>query len=468
MTARPPASAPPPDEPAVASGGSIEGAAAQTGAGGAEPPLDTDGPTSAFAYDAYRRYWIGTFAAVFGERFRFIAGGWLVVELTGSPFWLGVVALAQAVPTILLSVPAGALADRFESRRIIAIAHAVIAASHLAIALLTIAGLVELWMVIVWAMVVGSLAAGSTTAQNVLLPRLVERPAMGSAVAYSSAIWQTTRVMGPAVAGLSVAAIGSGPSLLAAAIGYALAAVTIGTLSLRPRLAELEEQHGGMWEGARYIARHRLFLAVTGLSFFTSMFGTSYMILLPVFADDVLDVGARGFGLMEGAAGLGALAGTIVVVRMGVGRYAGLAMLGGAFLFGLLIAGFAVTRSLPLAMALLLGAGLMQSLYLNLAMTVVQLLVPDELRGRVMGVWSMTWFLIMVGGFLSGTAATLMGTPMAIALGALAVSAFSVAVFALVPELRQRRVAALEGPPRRRSAAVEGLPRAREGERDAR
>jgi hypothetical protein len=88
----------------------------------------------------------------------------------------------------------------------------------------------------------------------------------------------------------------------------------------------------------------------------------------------------------------------------------------------------------------------MQSLYLNLAMTVVQLLVPDQLRGRVMGVWSMTWFLIMVGGFLSGTAATLMGTPMAIALGALAVSAFSVAVFAFVPELRQQRVAASEGP----------------------
>jgi len=452
MSAPPPDSAPPPHEPAVALGDSIEDEALAGDAGGSGPPTDGAAPTSAFAYDAYRRYWIGTFAAVFGERFRFIAGGWLVVELTGSPFWLGVVALAQAVPTILLSVPAGALADRVESRRIIAVAHAVIAVSHLAIAVLTIAGIVELWMVILWAMVVGSLAAGSTTAQNVLLPRLVERPAMASAVAYSSAIWQTTRVMGPAAAGLSVAAIGSGPSLLAAAIGYALAAVTIGTLSLRPRLAELEEQHGGMWEGARYIARHRLFLAVTGLSFFTSMFGTSYMILLPIFANDVLDVGARGFGMLEAAAGLGALVGTLIVVRMGVSRYAGHAMLGGAFLFGLLIAGFAVTRSLPLAMALLLGAGLMQSLYLNLAMTVVQLLVPDELRGRVMGVWSMTWFLIMVGGFLSGTAATLLGTPMAIALGALAVSAFSVAVFALVPELRQRS-GALEGVPRQRSGA---------------
>ena len=98
-------------------------------------PAETS--ASAFSYAAYRRYWVGTFAAVFGERFRFIAGLWLVVEITGSPFWLGVVALAQAVPTVLLSVPAGALADRIESRAILAVTYAAIGLCHLAIALLT-------------------------------------------------------------------------------------------------------------------------------------------------------------------------------------------------------------------------------------------------------------------------------------------------------------------------------------------
>ena len=402
-----------------------------------EPPAGGEASASAFSYRAYRRYWVGTFAAVFGERFRFIAGLWLVFELTDSPFWLGVVALAQAVPTVLLSVPAGALADRMESRLILAVTYVVIGLSHLAIALLTIAGLVELWMVIVWAMTVGALASGSTTAQNVLLPRLVDRRAMASAVAYSSAIWQTTRVIGPAVAGVSVAFIGSGPSLLAAALGYALASLTIATLSLRPRPGGPSLLRGGMWEGARYIARHRIFLAVTGLSFFTSVFGTSYMILLPIFAEDVLGVGARGFGALEAAAGLGALAGTAVVVRLGAGRHTGRAIIAGAFSFGLLVAAFSATHSLLPGMALLFAAGLMQSVYLNLAMTVIQLLVPDELRGRVMGVWSVTWFLIMVGGFVSGSAATLLGTPTAIALGALAVSLFAAAVFIFAPELRR-------------------------------
>ncbi len=317
-----------------------------------EPPAGGEASASAFSYRAYRRYWVGTFAAVFGERFRFIAGLWLVFELTDSPFWLGVVALAQAVPTVLLSVPAGALADRMESRLILAVTYAVIGLSHLAIALLTIAGLVELWMVIVWAMTVGALASGSTTAQNVLLPRLVDRRAMASAVAYSSAIWQTTRVVGPAVAGVSVALVGSGPSLLAAALGYALASLTIATLSLRPRPGGPSLLRGGMWEGARYIARHRVFLAVTGLSFFTSVFGTSYMILLPIFAEDVLGVGARGFGALEAAAGLGALAGTVVVVRLGAGRHTGRAIIAGAFSFGLLVAAFSATHSLLPGMAL--------------------------------------------------------------------------------------------------------------------
>ncbi len=399
--------------------------------GGGEPPA------SAFSYDAYRRFWVGTFAAVFGERIRFIAGLWLVVEITDSPFWLGVVALVQAVPTVLLSVPAGALADRIESRAILGVTYAAIGVSHLTIALLTTAGVVELWMVIVWSMTVGSLASGSAAAQNVLIPRLVERRAMASAVAYSSAIWQTTRVVGPAVAGVSVALIGSGPSLLAAALGYALAAVTIATLSLRPRPPGLALIRGGMWEGARYIARNRLFLAITGLSFFTSIFGTSYMILLPVFAEDVLGVGARGFGALEAAAGLGALAGTGVVVRLGAGRHTGRAIIGGAFSFGILVAAFSMTRSLAPGMGLLCLAGLVQSLYLNLAMTALQLMVPDELRGRVMAVWTVTFFLIMVGGFVAGSAATLLGTPTAIALGSLAVSAFALAVYLFVPELRR-------------------------------
>lgn len=408
------------------------------------PPIE-EPATGAFSYPNYRRFWFGTLAAVFGERFRFIGSGWLVFELTESPFWLGIVGLTSAIPAILLTVPAGALADRMDNRRLLAVAHALVALSHLAVAGLTVSGLIELWMVLVWAFVVGALTAGSAPAQNAMLPRLINRSAMASAVALNSAIWQGTRVIGPAAAGVLIAVIGTGQSFFVTAVGYTISAATVAGLRLAP--IELRANDGGgMLAGLRYVVRHRVFLAVIGLSFFTSLFGSSYLVLLPVFAEDVLDVGVRGFGFMEAAAGLGAVSGTIAMVRLGVGGRIGIVMLAAAGAFGLFIAAFTVSRSLPLSMALLFVAGFCAAIYLNVAMTTLQLLVPDALRGRVMGVWSMTWFMVTVGGFISGSGAELLGAPTMIAIGALAVSAFALAVLLTVPELRALHRDEVTGP----------------------
>ena len=192
-----------------------------------------------------------------------------------------------------------------------------------------------------------------------------------------------------------------------------------------------------MMEGLRYIFRRQLFLTVIGLSFFTSIFGMSYQILLPIFADEILAVGPEGFGFMEAAAGIGALLGTIAIVKIGVGGKAGPAMIIGASLYGLLLAGFAASRLLPVSMVLLFGAGFASSVYLNLGMTTLQMLVPDELRGRVMGIWSMTWFLAAAGGFVAGVGAELLGTPWAVALGGLSVSGFAVVIYLLSADLRR-------------------------------
>lgn len=192
-----------------------------------------------------------------------------------------------------------------------------------------------------------------------------------------------------------------------------------------------------MLEGLRYIFERKVFFATIGLSFFTSLFGTSYVVLLPTFATSVLNTGARGFGFMEAAAGLGALLGTVLFVRMGRSLPHGPVMLVAATAFGLLIAGFAASRSIPLSLVLLFGGGFASSVYLNIGMAALQILVPDELRGRVMGVWSMTYFLGSVGGLPAGIAAQYLGAPMAVALGALSVSVFAVALMVTVPSLRR-------------------------------
>lgn len=396
----------------------------------------------AFSYPNYRRFWFSTVARVFGMQFRFIGGAWLVHELTDSAFWLGVPGVVSALVTIALTVPAGALADRVDTRRLLIVGQTLTTVAHLVIAILTVAGLIEVWMVLVWSAVTGALVAITNPAQNAMLPRLIDRSAMVSAVAYTSAVWNSMRIIGPAAAGVVIAFVGIGQAFFVTTAGFAISTLLIATLRLEPRPPAAAGADSGMLAGVRYIFANPIFLAVVGLSFFTSIFGMSYVVLLPIFADDILHSGAQGFGFMEAAAGIGALLGTLAIVRIGMGRHTGTVMIASAALFGVWIAAFAVSRSLPLSMALLFASGFVSSLYLNLGMTTLQLLVPDALRGRVMGVWSLTWFLSQLGGFFAASAAELLGTPLAVALGALSVAVFAIVVYVAYPQVRAIRPAA--------------------------
>ncbi len=392
--------------------------------------------SNALRYPNYRRYWFGTMALVFAMQFRFIGSGWLVYELTDSAFWLGVPGIISAIVTVLLMLPAGALADRVDNQRLLTLGRAQAGIAHLALGLLTVTGVIEVWMVLVWAAVTGALGALTNPAQNALLPRLIERSAMASAVALNGAIWNGMRIIGPALAGIVIAVVGIGQAFFVTAAGFALSTYLVATL----RLAPLERTDGladsGMFAGLRYIAHNRIFLATIGLSFLTSIFGSSYVVLLPIFAEDILSAGVRGFGYLEAAAGVGALLGTLAIVRIPTGRHAGTVMIGAAGLFGLGIAGFAASTTLALSLALLFAGGFFSSVYLNLGMTTLQLLVPGALRGRVMGVWGLTWFLSSVGGFVAASLADFLGAPFAVALGALSVSGFALIVYVSFAEVR--------------------------------
>lgn len=397
------------------------------------------GRWGAFSYPRYRRFWVATVARVFGLQFRFIGVGWLVVSSEGldlSPIWLGIVGLANALPTIVLSVPAGMVADRYDHQRILLSSQAATAALTLLLAVLILLDAVDIWMLIAWSVVVGTLAALAVPTLSAIVPRLIDMRVMASAVALTSSVWNTMRILGPAAAGVLIAVIGIGQAFFVTCAGFTLSAILIATLRLEPLERRAGSGDGGMLEGLRYIFSHRIFVATIGLSFFTSIFGMSYQTLLPVFADDILDVGSQGFGFMEAAAGLGGFLGTLAMIKIGGGRFAGPTMVAAAALFGLFIAGFAGSRHLPLSMVLLFCAGFSSSMYLNIGMTVLQILVPDELRGRVMGVWSMTWFLAAIGGLPASALAEWIGPPLTVALGALSVSAFAILLFTLSGELR--------------------------------
>lgn len=413
---------------------------------------DADGPPSnALSYPNYRRFWFGAVVRVFGFQFQLIGAGWLVaVELGRSPFWLGVVWLANALPTILLSVPGGSLADRRDPYRLVVASQFLIFAAHGVLAVLILTGAVRLWMVVAWAVANGCVWAVGAPATNALLPRLIGAGAMPSAVALLSGIWSAMRIVGPASAGILIALVGTGQAFSLAAVLTAASIFFLLAIRLPPRASSPGDGDGdpGVMAGLRFVFARPVFLATIGLSFFTSVFGGSYVVLLPLFADDLLEAGATGFGFMEAAAGVGALAGTWAVIRWGIGRRPGLVMLGSAAAFGALVAAFAATDHLAPASALLLAGGFAAEVYLVVGMTVLQLLVPDGLRGRVMGIWSLTYFLSPAGGFLAGVAAEVVGVRVTVAAGALAVAAFALAVLAASGELRRLRREDVRPPPR--------------------
>jgi MFS family permease len=401
----------------------------------------------AFAYPNYRRFWISNLARVFGLQFRFIGTGWLVaVELDRSPIWLGIVGLAVSLPTILLSVPAGIVSDRYDTKRVLIASQGLTTVFSFALAIVILAGAATIEFVIAWSIAVGALAALANPAQQAILPRLIEMRAMASAVALNSMVWNTMAIVGPASAGVLIALVGTGQAFFVTALGFALSTFLVILLRLAPEPGKDVGAGGGMFEGVRYIFANQLFLATIGLSFFTSLFGASYQRLLPIFADDVLDVGSSGFGLMEGSIGLGAFLGTLSIMKLGAGRFAGVVMLVSAGAFGLFIAAFAASRLMPLSLGFLFCAGFTSSIYLNLGMTLLQLNVPEALRGRVMAVWSMTWFLSSVGGLPATATAEVIGTPLAVAFGALLVTTFAAVVLISSRDLRR--------PPRHLTAAA--------------
>lgn len=391
----------------------------------------------ALAYPNFRKFWLATVMRVFALQFRIIGLPWLVgVDLDKSPGWVGIVALCTALPTIILSLPAGSLADRFDNRKMILWSNTASGLLYLILTCLVVFNVVELWMVIVWALVSGTLAGFVSPAQQAILPQLIDMKAIASAVALNGLIWNVMRILGPAIAGVIIALIGVGPSFFVTTIGYAIASYLLITLHLESKEKIPGKTKGAMLEGVKYVFSHGIFISVIGLSFFTSVFGGSYQILLVYFAEDVLRVGAVGFGLLEAAAGIGAILGTIVSIKVGSGKYRGALISGGAAIFGLCIALFAASEYMPFSMATLFAGGFAAGIYLNLGMVALQTEVPDRLRGRVMGIWSITWFLTSVGGFFAGIVAELIGIQLTVAIGSLSVTLFAITVYLLSKELR--------------------------------
>ncbi|MSR84734.1 MAG: MFS transporter [Candidatus Latescibacteria bacterium] len=378
----------------------------------------------------FRLFWLGLLAEVSGQSMMTFTIGWLAFDLTGSPLALGYVQLASAGPRILLSQFGGVLADRLDQRQVVTVTQTVAALTVGLLAYLVLTGQVRFWHLIVLPMVNGMALAFDNPARQALYPQLLpDRARILDAVPLVASTWQLARVIAPAVAGYIIAFLGAGNSFLLAAFGFA----TMGFVVRFVRVSRVRSTSRGnvlqnLAEGARYAWGNPTFRLVIGMTYLSSIFGMGYLLMMPIFAKGVLGVGPDGLGLMLSAGGIGAvmgsLAGPRLIRRVPVGKML-VVML---FLFGLLLAVFAFNRSFAFSLPLLSLLGLTSLMFLISAESMVQALVEDHVRGRVMAFVTLTWTLNPLGAALLSAVANFTSAPTALAAGATVVMLSAVVV----------------------------------------
>jgi MFS family permease len=393
---------------------------------------------SALRHRNYRLYWFGQLFSVLALNMEHVAQSWLVLELTNSPLALGFTGLAHALPSITLTLVGGVIADRMDRQRIMIASQAGAATIFLVISTLVATGSAKVWQVMVLAFCSGAIRAFDRPSRMALLPQMVPKEDMANAVAVGGTIWQLNRLVGPALAGMTIYVAGVAPTY---GLCFLLSLVSLCLwLGIRTGQPSVAASTGGLLkhivDGLKFIGKNEIYYTFIGLTFFNSVFGMSYLILMPVFARDILQVGAQGFGFLQTTGGAGALAGTLAVAYFSHRRGKVLQALSGAVIFGTLLMMFAFSQSYLLSLALALVLGFANQAYMTIINTTLQLNLPEQLRGRVMGIFGLTWDLMSVGGMVSGTIAELAGAPAAVALGGILVAGLAAAILILKPGLR--------------------------------
>ncbi len=381
-----------------------------------------------------------------------LAESWLIYRMTGSTLLLGTVAFAGQIPIFLLMPIGGIVADRYDRRFILVITQSSMTALTLILAGLTLSHVVRPWHVIVLATLVGVVSAFDIPVRQAFVADMVSREDLINAIALNSAVFNGARVIGPALAGIVVAAMGEGWCFLANGLSFLAVIAGLLMMTAAPGRQPLRGSPiRSIIEGVQFVIRTTPVRALMLLLGLISLTGTPAVVLMPVFAGQVLHGGTRTLGLLMGASGLGALCGAITLaIRKnvsGLERW----IVAACNTFGATMILFSLSRTFWLSMALLIPAGFSIVLQMGSSNTLIQGVVPDHLRGRVMAVCSMMFMgMAPLGAVMAGSVAHAIGAPLTVALGG-GISIIGGIVFTCrLPVLRlgvQALIAAQQVPP---------------------
>src|SRR5205085_9208413 len=389
----------------------------------------------------YRLFFWGQLVSLIGTWMQQTAMSWFVYEITNSKILLGVVSAVGSAPMMFSSLWGGALADLYPKRSILVATQAAQMVCAFLLAAGVWLGFATPWFIIIVAAFNGTAMGFDMPARQAFTVEMTSREDLLNAISLNSSVVNGARVVGPSVAGLMIGAVGvvmcfflNGLSFIAVIAGLLM--MRLPALEPKIHVASAGEH---AWNGIVYSMKNRRVHTILLLFLAVGVFGWSYAVLMPAFARDVLGRGANGYGLLMSVSGVGAFIGALVVATYGHLFTPRKLALGGVWLFSIALLAFALTRNFYVALIFLTLVGFGMLLFFSTSNTVLQTIVPDEMRGRVMGVWSLVFgAMIPLGGLEAGAVAHWVGTPFALAFGAI-ICAVSAAVTLLV--IRRREAA---------------------------
>jgi MFS family permease len=378
----------------------------------------------AFHHRNYRLFFMGQLVSLVGTWMQQVAQAWLVLQLTGDPIWLGIVASAQFLPVMILGLFGGVLADALPKRQVLLAAQVVMMVLAFVLAALVITGVVEVWMILVLAVLLGIANAVDMPVRQSFAVELVGRDHVGNAVALNSAMFNAARIVGPAAAGLAIGAFGvaaaflvNGLSFLAVIVGLWL--IDDNELELPTRIDRPTTPRAvvdNLVAGLAYVRQTPVVLLAVVVVGTVATAGMNWNVLIPAFAQDELNSDAAGYGFLMAASGVGSLLAALRLVVGGRPRPSRLAT--GALILGVASVALALVRVFPLSLGLMFLVGFGAILMAATGNTTIQMAVPDHLRGRVMSVYTTVFSAsVPIGGLAMGAIASAFGTAVAIGVG---------------------------------------------------
>ena len=376
----------------------------------------------------FRIFWIGQVISFSGTWMQSVAQGWLVYELTKSPFYLGLVAAAASLPVLLFTLIGGVVADRVPKKRLLLVTQTLSMIPAFLLGVLIQLKIVTVGEIVVIAFFLGLVNAFDVPGRQSFLSEMVQEGHLTNAIALNSAAFNGARIVGPVIAGITIAAVGVAACFYLNAVSF-LAAI-IALIMIKGKQGEVMRKHGtrakgnitvlakDLYEGLRFVKSEEGMFRIMLLVAMFSLFGIPFVTFLPVFAQDILKVGPRGLGFLAGSSGVGSLVAALLIAYLGNVEKRGSLMFSSGLVFGISLTIFSFSRNYDLSAAALAFVGWGMVSFLAVGNSSIQLSTPDGLRGRVMSVYALFFLGIApIGNALMGSIAHVIGTDRAISIG---------------------------------------------------